>query len=390
MSRRGPMLLALSALAAFTAANGADNSVAGSAQGHPPALESAQAASAAADRRLDQPAPVNGRITQSVMLAAASVGKRLVVGGERGTIVFSDDCGTRWTQARVPVGVTLTALGFIDDQHGWAVGHGGVVLASRDAGATWSKQLDGRAIARLALASARDAEVAGRPDAKRALADAERMMADGPDKPLFAAHFWSARSGIVVGAFGLALATDDGGASWKWIADRIPNPKGLHLYGVWAHDAQIVLVGEQGLVVRSDDRGQRFQSVATPYVGSYFGVAGTARGATTDLFVYGLRGRAYRVSAAAQNFDPLKLPSQASVFGVLAQGSSSLLFDADGQILEVSGSETVAKPVASSPVGPVLGAAPACGTAIVLAGMRGLAVVEPAAMAMTAAKGAVK
>src|SRR5881392_2872753 len=81
---------------------------------------------------------------RSVLTAITRAGDRLVAVGERGIVIFSDDHGGRWQQAKVPVSVTLCAVRFIDKRQGWVVGHAGVVLATRDGGSSWSKQLDGR------------------------------------------------------------------------------------------------------------------------------------------------------------------------------------------------------------------------------------------------------
>jgi len=165
----------------------------------------------------------------------------------------------------------------------------------------------------------------------------------------------------------------------------------LHLYGVWAKNDQVYVVGEQGLVLRSSDGGRKFQSISTPYVGSYFGISGSSRSGNTEVVIYGLRGHAYRTTFVTQFFEHLNIASQASVLNVLPrEDGSSLLFDGDGQIFELGSSGTSTSRIAVSPVGPVLGAATTCGKSVVLAGMRGIAVLEPGAMAVASAKGVAK
>jgi photosystem II stability/assembly factor-like uncharacterized protein len=108
-----------------------------------------------------------------------------------------------------PTSVTLTAVRFADDQQGWAVGHGGVVLATQDGGESWQMQLDGRQAAQLLL---QDAQAAG--DA-RAVQEAERLVADGADKPFLDLQVLDARRVVVVGAYGMAFRTDDAGQRWQ-------------------------------------------------------------------------------------------------------------------------------------------------------------------------------
>ena len=380
------------AIAVALCALGATAHCAGAALEGQPATAATSSASAPSDRRLDVAASPTARATQSVMLAVASVGDRIVAAGERGLVVYSDDCGATWQQGRVPVSVTLTSLRFVDERQGWAVGHGGIVLVTRDAGATWQKQLDGRAIALLALAAAKaTAAVATTEETRRALSDAERLVAEGPDKPLFALHFWSPKRGIVVGAYGIALATEDGGAHWHWIGDRIPNPKGLHLYGLWAQESHVWLAGEQGLVLRSDDSGRRFQRVASPYAGSFFGVAGTSPDTASDVVVFGLRGHAFRLSTQTSELLPLNVGVRASLLTMLPRAEGrALLFDANGQIVELRDEQQGARPAGSSPVGPVLGATRACGNNLALAGLRGVALVDADTMAVVHEKRTVK
>jgi photosystem II stability/assembly factor-like uncharacterized protein len=225
-----------------------------------------------------------------VLQAAALAGRRIVALGERGSVVWSDDDGLRWRQARsVPVSVTLTALGFAGDRTGWAVGHGGVILHTRDAGESWSVQADGRALARLALEAARErVRLAPRDElAASELKAMQQLAADGPLHPLLDIHVFDAQRSIVVGAYNLAFETRDGGATWRSLMPRLPNPKGLHLYAVQAVGDSIFIVGEQGLMLRSRDGGASFEALRSPYAGTWFSLATTPEG---ELVVAGLRG----------------------------------------------------------------------------------------------------
>ncbi len=47
-----------------------------------------------------------------------------------------------WTQAKEQTRQLLTSVFFVDDQHGWAVGHDAQILASEDGGVTWTKQFE--------------------------------------------------------------------------------------------------------------------------------------------------------------------------------------------------------------------------------------------------------
>ena len=77
---------------------------------------------------LDQPAVASPLAAKRLLQATAVAGKRIVVAGARGHILYSDDLGATWRQAKVPVSADLTALHFANAREGWAVGHEGVVL----------------------------------------------------------------------------------------------------------------------------------------------------------------------------------------------------------------------------------------------------------------------
>ncbi|MFI4940022.1 MAG: WD40/YVTN/BNR-like repeat-containing protein, partial [Burkholderiales bacterium] len=86
---------------------------------------------------LEQPARFSAIAARAMLPGVAKAGARLVAVGEHGIIVYSDNRGQSWTQAKVPVSVTLTAVQFPDAKDGWAVGHDGVVLSSTDGGQSW-------------------------------------------------------------------------------------------------------------------------------------------------------------------------------------------------------------------------------------------------------------
>ncbi|SPO54645.1 BNR domain-containing protein [Pseudomonas sp. JV551A1] len=253
---------------------------------------------------LERPAVISQQTPHAVLLGAAQAGQRLVAVGERGIVVISDDGGTRWRQVATPVSITLTAVRFADAKHGYAVGHGGTVLATDDGGETWERRLDGRRAADLALAAARN-----RGDAA-ALREAERLVADGPDKPFLDLLLLDAQHAVVVGAYGLAFATNDGGKTWAPWIERLDNPQGLHLYAIRRQGEHLLIVGEQGLIRLSKDGGQTFTQVQTPYPGSFF----TAEFITpNDIVVAGLLGNVWRTQDAGTNWTQMTVPVPASI-----------------------------------------------------------------------------
>ena len=168
----------------------------------------------------------------SLLVDIAHAGKRLVAVGDRGHILFSDDSGKNWVQARVPTRQMLTGVFFIDDKKGWAVGHDAQILATTDGGANWTLQFE----------------------------DLER------EAPLLDIWFQDANHGLAVGAYGALLETTDGGQNWNNVSDRLDNEDGYHLNGITAvKDAGLFVVGEMGSMFRSADWGQTWERMHAPY-----------------------------------------------------------------------------------------------------------------------------
>ena len=328
---------------------------------------------------LDRPAAAARLTSHPVVLAVTSAGERLVAAGERGLVLLSDDAGKTWRQAKVPVSVSLTNLRLVDAKLGWCVGHGGVVLGTRDGGETWQRQLDGRQLPDLILQAARSGDAGAGADSARAAADAERLRADGPDKPFLDVLMLDADRGLVVGAFGLVMATRDGGATWSPALDRLHAAAGRHLYALQPVAGAVLVAGEQGAMLVSRDGAQSFAELKTPYAGSYFGVAALT---ATHFIAYGLRGNAYRTVDAGASWQKLDLGTSNSLTAahVGADGRVVLVDDAGGVFVSPDGGASFRSLQVPNRF-PFTGIAQARDGALVLSGSRGLMRIEPSAIA---------
>lgn len=265
--------------------------------------------------------------SQVVLQAVANTGQRLVAVGERGVIALSDDVAKTWRQAsQVPTSVTLTGVAFADPMHGWAVGHCGVVLATEDGGEKWTKQADGQALSALAQSVASQ-----RPERPALQKEAAQLVADGPDKPLLDLHVFNAGHLVVVGAYNLIFESHDGGRTWQPLLDRMDNPKGLHINAVAVQGDQWMLAGEQGLLMRSQDGGRSFQRMASPYAGSWFGLASAGQ---DEWIVAGLRGHVLRSTDRGNTWSALEGAPPANIVSVQPLKDGTALFATQaGQLL---------------------------------------------------------
>lgn len=322
---------------------------------------------------LERPALRTARAASAVLLGIATAGKRLVAVGERGIIIWSDDGGRTWTQAEVPVSVTLTSVSFASPAVGWVAGHGGVILNSIDGGKSWTKQLDGIKAAQLELDHARQAAAANPTDERAAarLADAERMVRDGADKPFLDIDFSSGSDGYAVGAFGQLLHTSDGGHTWESLGDRLENPSSAHLYSVHAAASDIWITGEQGLVFHSADSGASFGRVSTPYQGSLFGQV--QRGTGQAPVVLGLRGHAEFALVEEQGRwgESVTGTSSSIMSGIRLADGRLIVATMAGSLLESRDGGAHFDAVRMPPAAPLTGVAQAFDGGLVVVGLGG-------------------
>lgn len=322
---------------------------------------------------LATPAEPVAQADKAVMIGLARAGERLVAVGERGLVLLSDDNGQHWRQAQVPVSVSLTAVQFVDARHGWAVGHSGVVLSTVDGGEHWVSQLDGRQVAQIELDTAHREQAAARDadTAEQRVHNAERLVAEGADKPFLALHFVDAQRGLVIGAYGLALQTLDGGASWQSLMGHIDNPGGAHLYSIVQQGPRWFLAGEQGYLARSEDDGASFSALESPYSGTFFTLQTRADGA---LLVAGLKGYAFLSIDGGEHFERLAVPMPVSFSDAvhLADGRTLLANQAGGLFVSAEQGPATVQPF-SQPLGkPVSSLIQAADGSLVVAGFTGL------------------
>ncbi len=286
MSRLGYRLLASAALAAALVAPAA-------AQDAAPAPKSFAPGDAA-------PSELASR---DLLLAATRAGDRIVAVGEFGHVIYSDDKGATWTQARtVPTQSTLTAVFFADAKTGWAAGHDRTIIATTDGGETWTLQYEN------AIAEARGDRMPLRycpepapppaldpnapvdefaeppttegdctfPDFEAdSMGDAGSFVGGlfawaGPfvpappakDTPFLGLAFTSTTHGFAFGGFSTTLETNDGGKTWTTRRLVQVASDDYHLNGaVVGADGSIFVPAERGQIYRSIDGGKSWDII---------------------------------------------------------------------------------------------------------------------------------
>jgi photosystem II stability/assembly factor-like uncharacterized protein len=276
---------------------------------------------------LNLPAPQSSRATESNLYGIARAGSRLVAVGQRGIVLYSDDQGRSWTQGQVPVRSVLLDVFFVNDKLGWAVGHDGVILHSADGGESWVKQLDGYQLIDIGLAYY-GRLVDENPDNEAyaiVLGEFEFAAEQGADKPFLMVYFADEKQGFAMGAYGFAVATEDGGANWVPIMEHGPLSF-LHVFDYEIVGERFFLTQEMGHILTGQvGQTTSVASIIPFYDGSFYTMVSSEQG---DLVVAGLRATTFRSEDGAQTWDLLDLPTSASV------NASTRL--ADGRIVLVS------------------------------------------------------
>ncbi len=232
--------------------------------------------------------------TRSLILDGAAIGDYMVVVGERGHILVSRDAGTSWTQADVPTRATLTGVSLHDGSLGWAVGHDAVILRTIDAGLTWQT-------------------VYAAPDEER---------------PLLDVWFENAEHGIAVGAYGYFLETRDGGDTWqsRRIIDDDP-----HLNQIAAaSSSRLYIAAEAGRIYRSEDAGEHWTALPSPYEGSFFG---TLPLDPQSVYLFGLRGHLFRSDNAGAHWRTVDTQTESMLTNGLVLDDGGVVFTGMGGAL---------------------------------------------------------
>ena len=227
-------------------------------------------------------APDAGVLPRGVLLLdGVSRGDLRVAVGDRGRIFRSDDGGASWEEVPSPATRLLTAVDALDGERLLAVGHDATVIGSRDGGRTWE------------------------------------MLRTDPEEeaPLLDVLYLDIDHAVAVGAYGLFLETFDGGVTWEY---RDVDEEGPHLYGVaLGADGALYLAGEFGSLLRSEDLGDTWTRLPSPYAGTFFDLLAAGDG---SLLVCGLRGHLFRSVDGGESWQEIPTGVDAGLLRV-AQGT---------------------------------------------------------------------
>ena len=238
---------------------------------------------------------MSAKAAKDLLTDVSVVGKKIVVVGNRGHILFSTDDGHTWTQGHVPVSVLLTGVFMVSEQEGWAIGHDAVILHTSDGGEHWELQY------------ANPYQQLSKAQLDK-LTDEQYNELPRQGSPLLDLWFKNSKEGFVVGAYGVLLHTDNGGKTWDDWSSRLNNQDNWHLNAIGSADGKtIYIAGEKGNLFRSLDSGATWSKLKSPYDGSFFGIMVGPDPASA--MVFGLQGHIYRTHDQGETWQQINNPS---------------------------------------------------------------------------------
>jgi photosystem II stability/assembly factor-like uncharacterized protein len=185
---------------------------------------------------------------------------------EQGLVYATTDSGATWTARDTAASVTLHAISFSDENHGFVAGEGGTLLATGDGGKTWQARNTGSTEHVLTIFTLGDRAWAGGFDGT-ILYSSDRgatwaKQKAGTTMALENIFFLDPDHGWAVGWSGTILRTADGGKTWENVKTAAASWSlaAVHfndLKNGWA-------VGFAGQLLRSGDGGATWVAQKSP------------------------------------------------------------------------------------------------------------------------------
>jgi photosystem II stability/assembly factor-like uncharacterized protein len=183
--------------------------------------------------------------------------------GDGGVVLVTHDAGQSWT----PVKVTLSSVAnklvrvrIFDDGSAWAVGEMGAALRSTNRGSTWERVTPEEDKAwNDVFEGAGKVWLVGEFGRISESIDGGRnwtSIASPVKSSLLAVAFRDEQHGVAVGVDGVVITTSDGGATWSEAHHVTPN----HLFDLTWDGTRWLAVGEMGVLLIGDASGNTWRA----------------------------------------------------------------------------------------------------------------------------------
>jgi photosystem II stability/assembly factor-like uncharacterized protein len=249
-------------------------------------------------------------------------GRRGWAVGSGGVVLSTTDAGATWTRQLSTTSNTLHGVWFTSALEGWAAGNGGTVLHTLDGGSNWARLASTSSsenLMEIYFATRDTGWVVGEGGLILATTDRgvtwDRTVRGG--FTLNGVRFAGTKDGWAVGEGGIILGTHDRGVSWFIVQ---PSLTGQALKALWRIDAKTaVAVGALGVVARTSVTPDSVAWVLGNNVGSLYQLEGVCLADTLAGFAVGSNGpagAALHTSDGGETWAPQAVNSQYRLRGV--------------------------------------------------------------------------
>lgn len=183
--------------------------------------------------------------------------------GDGGLLAITSDAGKSWQPLKTDLKENLAAIQFIGQQ-GWIAGYDGVILHSADGGKTWTPQTTGtkESLESIFFLDANLGWAVGWAGTIVRTADGGKtwqlVKSDAATWSLSGVYFKDAKNGWAVGFAGSILRTHDGGATWQ----SLKSPSSAWLTAIAFDKANRGWVTADDSILSSEDGGETWKSMA--------------------------------------------------------------------------------------------------------------------------------
>lgn len=243
-----------------------------------------------------QPAPVWMYNFKDTFLDVDCINaEKAVIVGDRGLVLATHGSYKNlWAPRNSNTKEMLTSVSFIDDEYGWAAGHGGIIIHTNDGGENWHVQRE----------------------------------SSPQNLPLFDIQFVSKSVGFASGAYDTFLKSVDGGKSWT----SIPTGNDAIYNGVFFHDTENgFLLGEFGSLLKTSDGGKSWKQMNVgDYQGSLFGMTFLSK---QKALAYGISGKLFKSDDGGENWADIPTGTTEALFRAAGEGDDVAIVGRSGVIL---------------------------------------------------------
>lgn len=231
--------------------------------------------------------------------------------GELGRIFRTTDGGTTWERQDAKTKRPFLAMTCLDTKRAWIAGKEGIVYRTSDGGTTWTQQ------------------------------------PTGSNRHIFAIEFPNEKRGTAAGDYGTIVHTEDGGASWELLhvpedvklpemaLDTGVQPGDVNLYAIsYGDENHVWLAGEFGIVMASDDGGRTWRQQQTPIESTLFGIRFTD---ARHGFAVGIDSTILRTDDGGATWNAVRSPIAArSLYDVVIRGQNGWIVGEAATVLKTT------------------------------------------------------